>query len=149
MVLLFVLTAALYALLWRLDIARKNVSKAATICVWWPLLIYTGWVTVASVVNIASLLAWMSVEVTAVTATGVLVGVTVALLALLMRRHVRELVLASAWGIIAIGVRQLQVDMGDTMVATTALSAGALLCVAVLYHAYRHRHTNVFLRVVT
>lgn len=144
-VLLLVLTAALYALLWRLEIALKNVSKGATVCVWWPLLVYTGWVTVASVVNVASLLDWMGVEVAAATATEVLIGVTVALLVLLVRRHVRELVLASAWGIVAIGVQQLQADAGSAMVTATAFLTGALLCMAALYHAYRNRRTNVFL----
>src|SRR5690606_21140878 len=139
---LLLLTASLYALLNRLDIATYNPSLPVIVSIWWPLMIYTGWVTIASVVNVASWLDSLGYTVTPVIASLTLVVLMALLVALLTRRHVRELVIASTWGIIAIAVRQLQVD-GDSAVAIVAFFVSGVLTLLVAIHAYTHRPTSV------
>ena len=68
-VLLVVLTASLYILLAKLRIATYDARPMTIACVWWPLMLYTGWVTIATVVNIASWLQSISVELSALAAS--------------------------------------------------------------------------------
>ncbi len=140
---LLLLTTSLYVLLWRLKIAMDNPPAKVIICVWWPLMLYTGWVTVASVVNIASWLASVGVYVSAVAANIVLVGLGLVLAVLLIKRNIREVLVACIWGIVAIGVQQIQTPSAVSTGMTAFIVAGVLL-VFVAVHAYRNRHLNPF-----
>jgi len=145
---LLLLTGLLYVLLWRLKVAVENPPIPYIVCVWWPLMIYTGWVTVASVVNASSWLDSLGFSVTPLLASVVLVVLAAALLALLVKRNVRELLLASTWGVAAIGAQQLQ-ESGDQIVAATAFIVAGILLVAVCIHAYINRQSNPFYRLIT
>jgi benzodiazapine receptor len=144
-IILLALTGSLYLLLWRLRIAVYDAPPRVIFYVWWPLLLYTGWVTVASLVNISNWLASLGTDITSTVAGLAIIGLGAALMVLLVRRNVRELLLASIWGIAAIGVRQLQTQ-GSQALAYTAFGVGGVLLVAVLVHGYRNRKSNPFLR---
>lgn len=135
---LLVLTVSLYVLMHRLRIALDTAPFKLVACVWWPLLIYAGWVTVASVVNIASWLASIDASVSTLAACMALVVLAISLLVLLLKRNTRELALASGWGIVAIGVEQLS---NNQAVAITAFAVSALLLLAIGSHAYHYRHS--------
>ncbi|HET7302374.1 MAG TPA: hypothetical protein VFI74_03540 [Candidatus Saccharimonadales bacterium] len=143
-IVLLLLVASLYTLLGRLRIAVYDAPIKVIVCVWWPLMLYTGWVTVAAVVNIASWMTSHGVVLSPFLACWVLVGLMFGLLALLVSRNVRELLLASIWGIAAVGVRQTQLK-GSAVVATTAFVVSGVLLVAVAIHAYKNRRANPFL----
>lgn len=145
---LVILTASLYALLQRLRIAVYDAPAKVIALVWWPLLVYTGWVTIATVVNIASWLRSMGVTIGPAVACMVLVLVVAALIVLLIKRNVRELLLASAWAIAAIGVRQLAITGGNHTVGITAFAASCILVAAAAAHAYENRRTNVFAKLL-
>ncbi len=147
-VVILVLAASLYGLLVKLRIATYNARPATIVCVWWPLLVYTGWVTVASVVNIASWLRSLGITIEPAAACLVLVALLAGLLILLARRNVRELLLASAWGITAIGVQQWQLAGGNRMVAGTAFAVSGVLLAAVAVHAYKNRRANFLSKVI-
>lgn len=140
-VILLLLTMSLYVLLWRLKIAVDDPPIKTIVYVWWPLMIYTGWVTVASVVNIASWLKSINVTLTPLSASVVLIGLASILVTLLITRNVRELLLACAWGIAAIGIQQMQVS-GSQVVSTAALTVAGLLFIAVCIHVYMNRRSN-------
>lgn len=140
-VLLVILTASLFVLLYRLRIAIYDAPLQVIACVWWPLMIYTGWVTAATVVNSASWLRSVEVTVSATGACITLILLGAGLLLLLARRSVRELVIASTWGVAAIGVRQLQTGESLTT-AYCAFAVCTVLVMAVLVHGYRNRHGN-------
>lgn len=139
---LLLLSASLYVLLWRLKIATDNPPIKTIFYVWWPLMIYTGWVTVASVVNIASWLESLHITLTPLFANVILIGLGVILLILLVKRNVRELLLACIWGIAAIGVQQVQ-PSGSQTVAIVAFSTASLLLAAVVFHGYVNRQSNL------
>ncbi|HSX32517.1 MAG TPA: hypothetical protein VLF43_04585 [Candidatus Saccharimonadales bacterium] len=145
---LLVLTASLYLLLARLRVAVYDAGVTTIVFVWWPLLAYTGWVTVASVVNIASWLRSLDIIISPAAGAIMLVALAVALIMLLVKRNVRELLLASIWGIVAIGVQQLNQTDGSRVVAMTALMVSGVLLGAVAVHAYKNRQTNVALRLL-
>lgn len=140
---LLLLTLSLYMLLKKLKIAIYDAKPAVIACVWWPLLIYTGWVTVASVVNIASWLKSLGYVLSPFVASLVLVALAVTLMYLLIKRNVRELLLASVWGIAAIGMQQVQESSGNELVATTSFIVTGLLLISVSIHAYKYRATNI------
>jgi len=140
--LLLLLTGSLYVLLWRLKIAVDNPPFKTIFCVWWPLMLYTGWVTVASVVNIASWLESLQITLVPLAANIVLIGLGVLLLILLMKRNVRELLLACIWGIAAIGVQQIQ-TAGNPSVSITAFTVASALFIAVVVHAVSQRKSLV------
>jgi hypothetical protein len=139
-VVIVTLAASLYGLLYKLRIATTNPPFIVIFCVWWPLLIYTGWVTIASVVNISSWVASLGVSVTPVAAVVTLLIVAAFLVALLIRRNTRELLLSSAWGIAAIGANQAG-DSGSTLVSLTAFAVAGVLIIAAGIHAFQHRKT--------
>lgn len=140
-VVLLLLTGSLYVLLWRLKIAVADPSLKTIACAWWPLMIYTGWVTVASIVNIASWLESLQITLTPALANVILASLGTLLLLMLILRNLRELLLACAWGIAAIGVQQIQTS-GNVSVSTTAFTVASMLVVAVAIHAYINRQSN-------
>lgn len=147
LLIMLTLTICLYALLWRLRIAVYDAPISVIVCVWWPLLLYTGWVTVANLANLGNWLSSMQIGIPAPVAALALILLGAALLALLIRRNLRELLLSSAWGIIAIGVRQLQAN-GNSLVAYTALVVGCGLIAACIMHGYKNRVRNPFWQLV-
>ena len=145
-IILLLLSASLYMLLRRLRIAVTD-SPAKTIAfVWWPVMIYAGWVTVATLVNIASWFEYRGLEVTPVLASVMLGVLTAALLALLLRRNVRELLLASTWGVAAVGVQQLGAG-GNQAVSIVVFGCAGILLVAVGVHAYVNRQSNILAKL--
>lgn len=60
---------------------------------------------------------------------------------MLITRNVRELLLACAWGVAAIGVQQIQVS-GNQFVVTVALTIAGMLVIAAALHAYINRKSN-------
>ena len=146
-IVILLLTASLYAILAKLRIATYSAPFSTIAFVWWPLLIYTGWVSVASIVNIASWLESLEVAVSPIIASAILVGLLAILIMLLIKRNVRELLLASAWGIIAIGMQQVGMVNGNRLVATTAFGVGGMLIVAASVHAYKNRHASILVKL--
>jgi len=142
-IILLTLTMSLYVMILRLRMAINNAPLSVIVCVWWPLLLYTGWVTVASVVNIASWLNSLGIMISPVVACLALIALAICLTVLLVKRNVRELLLASIWGIIAIGVRQLQIADGG-VVAIVAFVVAGLLLAGVVIHAYKNRKSTPF-----
>ncbi len=136
------IVVSLFVILYRLDIARDTPTLKTAALVWWPLLIYAGWVTVACVVNVASWLKSIDIELAPIAAVAILSALFVGLIYLLVRRNMRELLLASAWGITAIGVQQLQINDRFTLVAVSAFTVAALLVVAVLAHGLRQARSG-------
>lgn len=132
-VVLLTLTATLYAALWRLGVGTTRPSTKDFLMVWLPLMLYTGWVTAASIVNIATYLDSQDVTVSPLAAIVVIAVLTVALLALLLKRNLRELLISCAWALVAVGLRQIELSQ-STSVAIVALVCAGILIIAMLFH---------------
>jgi hypothetical protein len=132
-VILLLLTASLYAALWRLGVGTTRPSTKDFLMVWLPLMLYTGWVTAASIVNIATYLDSRDVTVGPLASIVVIVVLTVALLTLLFKRNLRELLISCAWALVAVGLRQIQLSQ-STSVAIVALVCAGILILAMLFH---------------
>ena len=115
---------------------------------WWPVCLYSGWITVALIANVSAYLTkigWDRMGISEVIWAIILIVVIVAInLLMITRRSMREFALVGAWGLVAIYVRQK--DEISTL-AITALAGAVILVGAATYQAYLNRKTNPFLKL--
>ncbi len=111
--------------------------------VWWPITFYFGWIILASVVNISALIVSLNLGiqagVTELLAIIVLVVATVIYLVLLAKRNLREAALVGIWGLIAIAVKQYEVNAS---IGITAIILALILISISGRHAWRNRETT-------
>ncbi|WP_158847111.1 tryptophan-rich sensory protein [Algibacter sp. L1A34] len=110
---------------------------------WWPFVIYSGWVTVASIANVSAVLVkynWAGFGLSPTFWTVLLIVIAVIInLTITWKRNMREFALVGAWALIAIYVANSDVN---NVVAYTALVAAAILIISSSTHAFINRKTN-------
>ena len=115
--------------------------------VWWPIVIYLGWIMVASIANLSSYfisIGWQGEPLFASTWTVLMIIVASGLyLGLIATRNLRETALVGVWALIAIAYRQWE---AEPMIAYTALGFGILIFLAVSFHGYMNVETFPFLK---
>jgi len=131
----------------RLDMETWDAPLEVIALVWWPIVTYAGWVTVAVLANLSAFLAKHGVVRgdSVGWAIAMISVATVVNLALVWRRNLREHALVAIWALVAVAVRNAE---GASSVRWSALGAAMLLGVAVLFHALEHWRTLPFLRGV-
>lgn len=143
---IFLLLFCLIQLVIRLRLEIWEAPKTVIFFVWWPICIYIGWITLASVVNAAAVLksSFLSVDVFSEQIwTGVMMGISVMIyLAMTFKRNMREAALVGVWGLSAIAFRHW-----DTLpeLAVAAVAGAGILLAASSYHAFINRKTSPFL----
>lgn len=129
-----------------LDLEMWDAPFATILFVWWPICIYIGWVTVATVVNISVWFyanAWlMSGEtfwtiITLTVATGVY-------LFLIWKRNMREAALVGVWAFLAIAAKHAE---RNETIRTAAIALTIIILIAISLHAFRNRKTLPLVRV--
>ena len=145
---MLVLLLALIQLIRKLNMERWDAPIGTIAFVWWPICLYAGWITVATMVNIALYLKTLGWDGSPLTPDGwvvVLVLVTTEINAyLIFSRNMREFAAVGIWALVAIGVRH-QTDL--SYIAYTAWGCAALLSVLALWHGYRNRATNPLIKL--
>ncbi|MDC8002402.1 tryptophan-rich sensory protein [Aequorivita todarodis] len=125
----------------RMELWDAPISVIAFL--WWPFVFYSGWVTVASIANVAAYLtsiewsAWGYSEVFWAVTMIVIAGIIN--LAVTWKRNMREFALVGAWALAAIAVANW--DVSQT-VAYAAIAVSAVLFVSSGYHAFKNRGTS-------
>ncbi|MBF4985075.1 hypothetical protein FNJ87_12275 [Nonlabens mediterrranea] len=118
--------------------------------VWWPLCLYVGWISVATIANIAAYLnGTFEIAVEAqvyITLTMIFVAFLVNLL-MLIYRNMREFALVGVWALVAIFVRfQDPTDglskMATNQIAYVSIGLAGLLAITIAVHAFRNKKTN-------
>ena len=115
---------------------------------WWPFVIYSGWITVASVANVAAYLTdissggWGLSEVFWTILMIIIAGVIN--LAITWTRNMREFALVGAWALIAIAVANWESTIS---VAYTALGVAIILFLSSSIHGYKNRGTSPFVKL--
>ncbi|SHI63015.1 hypothetical protein [Pseudozobellia thermophila] len=108
--------------------------------VWWPISLYGGWITVATIANISAYLAklgWEGGPLSEVTWTIIVIMIaTLINLIITWTRNMREFALVAVWAFVAIFVRHK-----DAMesVAYSALAAAIVLFISSMAHGFRNR----------
>lgn len=123
-----------------LNIGLERVSRRRRWSAQIPFSIYLGWISVATIVNIASALyiaGWNGWGIGEVTWTAIMLGVATGLAALVIwRRGDIPLPLVFVWAFVAIAIRHRDIP---TLWVTAAAGAGVLLTLLVWAKAKSHR----------
>ncbi|MBP6643519.1 MAG: tryptophan-rich sensory protein [Flavobacteriales bacterium] len=141
---MLVILFSLIQVVLRLNMERWDAPLSVIAFVWWPICLYSGWIAVATIANIA---AWLtsiqwSMGLTEVQWTVVMISVAGVLnLIMIFTRNMREFALVGVWAIAAIAARH----WGE--IATlqwTSVAWAAILLASIMYHAYKNRHAGPF-----
>ena len=116
---------------------------------WWPFVIYSGWITVATVANAAAYLTkiqWDGWGISETTWTLIMIGIAGLInLAVTWRRNMREFALVGAWALYAIAVANW--DTNETIKNVALVTAGILILSSTI-HAIKNFRTNPFYKLL-
>ncbi len=111
--------------------------------VWWPICLYAGWISLATIANIAAYLAkigWDGWFLTEVQWTLLMIFIAVVLnILVIYKRNMREFALVGVWGLIAIFVRH---TVENNLIANVALTGAIIVFIYISYHGYVNRKTS-------
>lgn len=141
---MLVILVSLITIIGRLNMERWDAPLPIIAWVWWPIDLYSGWIAVATIANIAAYLAKMEWQALFSEVTWTVIMITAAVLVNLLMiyyRNMREFALVGVWALIAIAVRHWE---AFPVLQWTALAGAAVLLIATAIHGYRNRETNPF-----
>ena len=141
---MLILLFSLIQIIFKTDMELYQAPRAKIAFVWWPFALYSGWITVALIANIAAWLTktrWDGFGISEISWTLIMIIAAAAInLGLIWSRNMREFALAGIWGLIAIAVTNWNVQPA---IVWTAIIAAAILFVNIMAHAYRMNATTV------
>ena len=110
---------------------------------WWPFVIYSGWITVASIANMAAYLTdieWNGWGLSETYWTLIMIIIAgVINLVITWTRNMREFALVAAWALIAIAVANCD---AHSTIAYTAVITATILVSSSAYHSLKNSATN-------
>ncbi len=140
-IMLFIL-ATLLIIVVRLNMERWDAPFPIIAFVWWPICIYSGWIAVATIANVAVYLVsiqWLALF-SATTWTVIMIGAAVILnLLMILTRNMREFAAVGVWALVAIAIRHWDLI---APIQWTAMGGAILLSSAIFIHAYMNRSTH-------
>ena len=144
-VIMLVILFSLIKIVVNTNMELSSVPAKTIVFGWWPISIYAGWISVATIANIAaylSKLGWeggfLSPEAWTIALIVIATGLNLILIA---TRGMREFAVVGAWALIAIYVRH---QFAYETIAITSLVGAILIIVSVFVHAYMNRRLNPF-----
>lgn len=131
-VLMFLLLASLIMIYLRLGIGKSKIALNEKLAVHLPFSVYLGWITIASIANVAVALVSANWDGGGIAAeTWVMLVVAIALLIALLVVFTRKDVaygLVIAWALLGIGIKQ----SGNAMIATLTQSCAVIVAISVV-----------------
>ena len=146
LIIMLIILGTLIIMILRLNMERVNAPFTTIAFIWWPIGIYSGWISVATIANFSVYLFSIQWEAlfSAVSWTIIMIVVAVALnLMMIWLRNMREFAMVGVWALIAIAIRHW-----DTMeqIQWVAFYGAIVLFAAIIVHAWINRTTNPLLR---
>ncbi len=140
----------------KLDLEIWDAPRSIIAFVWWPLSLYAGWISVATIANIAAYLnsTFDIAHVTQFYITIVMLVIAFGInTAMVLYRSMREFALVGVWALVAIYVRHrgasAHVDgFSYTTISYTALSLAVVLAIIIMFHGLKNAKTNPFVKAV-
>ncbi|WP_289644241.1 tryptophan-rich sensory protein [Maribacter aestuarii] len=136
---------SLIKIILNMNMERWDAPITTIAFVWWPICIYSGWIAVATIANIAaylSKLGWSGNPLSEISWTIIMIGIATLLnLLMVWMRNMREFAFVGVWALFAIYIRHKETLEN---IAYSALIGSILLLGAILVHGYKNRHTNPF-----
>jgi hypothetical protein len=143
-IVMFMIMTSLIILILNLNMERWDAPAKIIFGVWWPIAIYSGWITVATIANVSAYLTKIEWTGPFSEFTWVVIMISVATLInlfMIWTRNLREFSLVGIWALVAIAVRHWD-SYPD--IKTAALAGAGIVFIAVTYHGYQNRKINPF-----
>tara|TARA_R110002072_G_scaffold22615_1_gene79235 strand:+ start:50250 stop:51047 length:798 start_codon:yes stop_codon:yes gene_type:complete len=145
---IFVLLFSLLKVVMNNKMELWDAPISVIVFLWWPFVIYSGWVTVASIANVSSYLVatnWDGFGISETTWT-LLMIVIAGIINLLVtwKRNMREFALVGVWALTAIAVANW--DTNET-VAYTAVFVAVILFLSSSLHGFKNKDTSPFVKL--
>lgn len=145
---MIVLLFSLVKIIISLNMELDDVPVKKIAFVWWPFSIYSGWITVALIANIAAWLSkigWDGFGLSDVNWTIIMICIATAInLLITWTRNMREFAMVAVWALIAIAFPN---RYSHEPIYITALLAAAIITLSTCVHAYKNRK-NLYSRFI-
>ncbi|WP_420378633.1 tryptophan-rich sensory protein [Gilvibacter sp.] len=146
---MFVILIALLVIVVKNEMELYDAAIPTIAFVWWPFVIYSGWITVASIANISAYLHktnWDGLGLSEVTWTIIVILVAGAVnLAVTWKRNMREFALVGAWALGAIAVANWHTEEA---IANTAMLVMGILIGSSTLHAIKNWKYNPLFKLL-
>ena len=140
---IFLLLVSLLKIVMNNNMERWDAPLPVIAFLWWPFVIYSGWVTVASIANVSAWLYkmnWDGLGIGDMTWTIMMIVVAgIINFWITWTRNMREFALVGAWALVAIAVANWE---SNNAVKISALAVAAVLFISSSYHGYINRATS-------
>ena len=143
LVCMFTLLVSLLVIIVRNDMEIWDAPLSVIFYLWWPFVIYAGWITVASIANVAAYLTQQQTITdvdTQVWITVVMIVIAVCInLYMTWTRNLREYALVGAWALAAIFAAN---QTEQSTVAYVSIAGAVILFLSSSYHGFINRATS-------
>ena len=142
LVLMLIILVSLLILVIRLNMERWDAPFPIIAFVWWPVCIYSGWIAVATIANVSSLLVsleWQALLSAEGWATVMIIVAVLLNLLMILLRNMREFAAVGIWALLAISLRHWD---SVPVLQWTALFGAIVLFLAISVHGFRNRATG-------
>jgi hypothetical protein len=136
--LMMVLLFSLFMIVLRTDMELTDPPLRTIAFVWWPFCLYSGWITVALLANVAAVI---GAGASAAIVMSLVAGAV--FLTMTWRRNMREYALVGAYALVAVGVADWH---RATEVSWTSFVVAGILFVSSSWHAWKNRAYSPFRR---
>jgi hypothetical protein len=148
-VVIFFMLFCLVQIVLRNSMELKDEPISVIVFLWWPFVIYSGWLTVACIANVTVYLTkigWDGWGITSQLWTLLMIGVaTLVNLIITWKRNMREFALVGAWALIAIGVA----NTGSyEAIKNLAYVCAGVLIISTSLHALKNSATNPMRKLI-
>lgn len=136
---MLVILALLLSAVLKLKIGTSDVNQSHKRWLWWPISLYAGWITVATVANISAYLAkvdWQSGLSEANWAILMMVVATLIYSFVLSKRRMITFALVGAWALTAISLRHWNTETSIQWVALACALILAILSIRAKFSGY-------------
>lgn len=148
-VLMFLILLKLLKIILNNNMERWDAPFKVIAFYWWPICLYSGWIAVASIANMAAFLTevgWDGSFFSEADWTIIMIAVAVMInLLMIWLRNMREFALVGIWALVAIYFRHTG---NYDQIAWAALAGAILLFLNISYHGFINRKTNPFYRMI-
>jgi len=148
-VLMFLVLAKLLKLIINNDMENWDAPFKVIAFYWWPICLYSGWIAVASIANMAAWLTeigWDGALFSEAEWTVIMIGVAVVInLLMIYLRNMREFAAVGVWALVAIYMRH---QGTEELIAQTALAGSILIFLNIAYHGFKNRKQTPFYRMI-
>ncbi len=142
---MIVIIISMIKIIWNTHMELDDLPLKKIAFVWWPFCIYSGWISVALIADVAAWLTkinWNGFGISSVTWTIIMICMAGILnLWITWKRNMREFALVGVWALVAIGVANWNVIQS---IVITAIAVSVFLLVSSGIHGYKNWATNPF-----